>query len=312
MNMEQAPATIASGTAPNRPVRHFEVPKTLSGKLYVWRFVIARRFVQLSILLLFFGTVHWGWQIAGQPLLSGNLSAAKLFGVIPLADTFAVLQIVVSQHWPIPEAFIGAGLVLLIYLLLGGRVFCAWVCPLNMVTDLADVLHKKFGMRNLFVVPHKVRYWGLLLTLLLSLVLGVAAFEWISPIGIMHRELIYGIGIGFIAVLGVFLFNLLIMVRGWCGHVCPLGAFWSIIGRVGQIKVAFDANACTRCGDCVKACPEPIVLNFKNTESDGMVRAGECTNCGKCIAVCPEKCLEFDLRARIRGASAQSAHTLPS
>ncbi|MCL2871819.1 MAG: quinol dehydrogenase ferredoxin subunit NapH [Betaproteobacteria bacterium] len=289
-----------SASTPTRPVRHFVMPKTLSGKLYYWRFVIARRFVQLSVLLLFFGTVHWGWKIAGKPLLSGNLSASKLLDVIPLADPFAVLQIVCSQHWPILEAFIGAGVVLLIYILLGGRVFCAWVCPINMVTDLANVAREKLGVRSLIVVSHKVRYWGLLLVLLLSFLLGVAAFEWVSPIGIMHRELIFGIGVGFVAVLGVFLFDLLIMARGWCGHICPLGAFWSIIGwATGQVKVAFDNKACTRCGDCVKACPEPVVMNFKNLESDGMVRAGECTNCGKCIAVCPENCLEFDLRVRL-------------
>jgi ferredoxin-type protein NapH len=309
--MEQhSPAT--STAAPNRPVRHFEMPKTLSGKLHVWRFVIARRFVQLSVLLMFFGTAHWGWQIAGKPLLSGNLSGSKFLEVIPLADPFAVLQILSSLHWPLLEAFIGAGIVLLLYALLGGRVFCAWVCPVNMVVDLANRTREKLGIRNLFVVPHRIRYWGLLLALLLSLITGVAAFEWVSPIGIMHRELIFGIGIGFIAILGVFLFDLLIMANGWCGHLCPLGAFWSMVGRVGQIKVAFDAATCTRCGDCVKVCPEPIVLNFKNAERDGMVRAGECTNCGKCVAVCPEKSLEFNLRARICSASSQSAHTPPS
>ncbi len=312
MSVEQSSAAATPTVSPRRPVRHFEMPQTLGGKLYVWRFVIARRFVQLAVLLLFFGTVHWGWQIAGRPLLSGDLSASELLGVVPLADPFAVLQIVASRHWPVLEAFIGAGLVFLLYVLLGGRVFCSWVCPINMVADLANVLREKSGVRSLFVVSHKVRYWGLLLALLLSFVLGVAAFEWVSPIGIMHRELIFGFGIGFIAVLGVFLFDLLIMARGWCGHICPLGAFWSIAGRIGQVKVAFDASACTRCGDCVKVCPEPIVLNFKNAERDGMVRAGECTNCGKCVAVCPEKCLEFNLRARIRGASAQSAHTPPS
>ncbi|MCL2310361.1 MAG: quinol dehydrogenase ferredoxin subunit NapH [Proteobacteria bacterium] len=313
MSTQQPSTTTATpASAQGRPVRHFVMPKTLGGKLHVWRFVIARRFVQIAVLLLFFGTVHWGWQIAGQPLLSGNLSSSKLLGVIPLTDPFAVLQIVASLHWPILEAFIGAGVILLLYALLGGRVFCAWVCPVNMVADFANVLREKLGVRSLFVISHKARYWGLLLALVLSLITGVAAFEWVSPIGIMHRELIFGIGFGFIAILGVFVFDLLLMAHGWCGHICPLGAFWSIIGRIGLVKVAFDAPACTNCGDCVKVCPEPVVLNFKNAERDGMIRAGECTNCGKCVAVCPEKCLEFNLRARIGGASAKSAHTLPS
>ncbi|MDR2017074.1 MAG: quinol dehydrogenase ferredoxin subunit NapH, partial [Burkholderiales bacterium] len=220
-----------------------------------------------------------------------------------------VLQVIASLHWPHRDALIGAAIVLVAYLLLGGRVFCAWACPVNMVTDLANWLREKWGIRSLFIVPSKTRFWALLLTLVLSFILGVAAFEWISPIAIMHRELIYGIGFGFIAVLGIFLFDLLIMARGWCGHLCPLGAFWSIVGRTAQIRVAFDEASCTRCGDCVKECPEPSVLNFKETAQHGMVRAGECTNCGKCIVVCPENSLSFNLRACIRNnSSSQSVH----
>ncbi|MDR0770208.1 MAG: quinol dehydrogenase ferredoxin subunit NapH [Burkholderiales bacterium] len=290
------------------PVRHFQMPDTLVGKLRVWRFLIARRVVQVGTLILFIGTFCWGWKLFNQPVLTGNMSSSRLLDVIPLSDPFAVLQVIASLHWPHMDALIGAAIVLVIYLLLGGRVFCAWTCPVNMVTDLANWLREKWGVRSLFVVPSKTRYWALLLALVLSFILGVAAFEWISPIAIMHRELIYGIGLGFIAVLGIFIFDLLIMARGWCGHLCPLGAFWSITGRAAQVRVAFDDASCTRCGDCVKECPEPSVLSFKEISQYGMVRSGECTNCGKCIVVCPESSLSFNLRACICKSSSQSAH----
>ncbi len=296
------------------PIRHFQMPDTFGGKLYVWRFLIARRLVQIGVLILFIGTVHWGWTLFNQPVLSGNLSSSRFLGVIPLSDPFAVLQVIASRHWPFMDALIGAAIILLTYLLLGGRVFCSWACPVNMVTDLANWLREKLGMRSLFIVPPKTRYWGLLLALVLSFAIGVAAFEWVSPIAIMHRELIYGIGVGFIAVLGIFIFDLLIMARGWCGHICPLGAFWSIVGRTGQVRVAFDDASCTRCGDCVRACPEPLVLDFKEAAQHGMVRFGECTNCGKCIAICPENSLSFNLRACIRNndSSSQSVHASQS
>ncbi len=59
--------------------------------LWGWRHLILRRGVQFAVLLMFFGTLHWGWEVAGVPLLRGNLSAAELLGVIPFADPFAVL-----------------------------------------------------------------------------------------------------------------------------------------------------------------------------------------------------------------------------
>ncbi|MFT8144368.1 4Fe-4S binding protein, partial [Salmonella enterica subsp. enterica serovar Enteritidis] len=59
---------------------------------------------------------------------------------------------------------------------------------------------------------------------------GIAAFELVSPIGILHRGVIFGMGMGGAAVLSIFLFDLFAVKNGWCGHVCPLGGFYSLIG----------------------------------------------------------------------------------
>jgi ferredoxin-type protein NapH len=47
----------------------------------------------------------------------------------------------------------------------------------------------------------------------------------------MHREIIFGLGLGWTALVGLFLFDWLVVKHGWCGHLCPLGAFYSVIGR---------------------------------------------------------------------------------
>jgi len=294
-----------------RAVRHQPAPTTPAAWLRVRRFGIARRIVQFGTLLVFFGTLHWGWQVAGRPLAAGNLSASEILGAIPLADPFAALQILASGHLPALEVTLGASIVLAVYLVLGGRVFCAWVCPMNVVTDLASSLRERLGIRDLFHLTPRARYWVLALALALSATTGVAAFEWVSPIGILHRELLYGIGLGFVAVAGVFVFDLLVLRHGWCGHLCPLGAFWALAGRVGQVRVAFDDASCTHCGDCVKVCPEPPVLNFTAARERGMIAAGECTNCGRCVAVCPEGSLEFAWRSRIARPAASATATNP-
>lgn len=288
-------------SATPRPVRHFEPPRTPAAWLYVHRYSLARRTVQLGVLLLFFGTLHWGWKAFGAPLLAGNLSAAKFAGVLPMADPFAVLQIVLTRHWPASEALLGAAIVLAFYLLLGGRVFCAWACPVNVVTDAAHWLRDRldFG-RDLAPVDTRTRYVVLLVALVLSALAGVAAFEWVSPIALLHRELIYGAGLGLTAALGIFVLDAFVLKHGWCGRLCPLGAFWSLFGRAGQVKVAFDDASCTRCGDCVRVCPEPRVLNFNQMAVAGLVVPGECTNCARCIVVCPENSLRFALRARAK------------
>jgi ferredoxin-type protein NapH len=272
------------------------MPATLGGKLHAWRFLIARRLVQVAVLLLFFGTAHWGWKLLGAPLLAGNLSAAKLAGAIPLADPFAILQVLATRHAVAGEALLGAGIVFAAYLLFGGRTFCSWVCPMNMVTDAARWVRMRLAVRDVFAIPPGVRYAVLGLALVLSAIAGVAAFEWVSPIAMMHREIVYGAGLGLTSVAGVFLFDAFVLKHGWCGHLCPLGAFWALAGRVARVRVGFDDASCTRCGDCLKACPEPRVLNFNEAARNGFVKPGECTNCAACIAVCPESSLRLTLR----------------
>ena len=283
-----------------RPVRPFVMPDTFSGKLRVWRYLLLRRVLQLGILLLFFGTVNWDWKIADRPLLSGNLSGSELLGLVPLADPFALLQIMFTGQWPLQEVLIGGALILAVAAIIGGRTWCAWVCPLNMITDLAAWTRRRLRIHDVFKLSRNIRYTVLALSLILSVLTGVAAFEWISPISMLHRELIYGIGAGWIAVLGVFLFDLFILRNGWCGHLCPLGAFYAVVGKIAQLRIAFDTPTCTHCGECAKLCPEPQVLNIKAASRAGMIASGECTNCGRCIAICPEDTLKFDLRHHIK------------
>ena len=294
-----------------RPVRHLPSPEGALQRLHRARFGLARRVMQFGVLLLFYGTLHAGWTLLGAPLLTGNLSAAQLLGILPFADPFATLQLLAARQVLAAEVLVGAAATLLAYGLLGGRVFCAWVCPMNVVTDTAAGLRHQLGLdpqRDLVRLPALARYGLLVLALLVSALAGLPAFEAYSPIAMLHRELIYGLGLGLTAALGILLLDTFVLHRGWCGHLCPLGAFWALVGRIprlGQVQVAFHDASCSRCGDCVKVCPEPRVLHFAKCAEAGRVVGSECTRCGRCVAVCPESSLRFDLSARIQRAPAR-------
>jgi ferredoxin-type protein NapH len=216
-----------------------------------------------------------------------------------MADPFAALQIFMTGHVLAAESLIGAALMLAFYALVGGRVFCAWVCPVNAVTDAAGWLRQRLPLPTRFVLGRNFRYAVLATALVVSAVAGVAAFEWVSPVGMAHRGIVFGMGLGALAPVAIFLFDLFILKNGWCGHLCPLGAFWAIVGRSALIRVRFDRASCTHCGACARVCPEPQVLNLKKLAAFGYVAAGECSNCGRCTGLCPEGSLSFDLRPLI-------------
>jgi len=257
------------------------------------RYLLARRLTQITIIVLYFGANAWGWKI-----LVGNLSHSKLFKLIPLTDPYAALQMFCAGALIGLDALIGAAIITLFYVTLGGRGFCSWVCPVNIVTDAAawtrrmiriDEVEKKVW------ISRNVRYWILAMSLPLSFVLGVAAFEMISPIGILSRGLIFGLGLGSVAVAGVFLFDMFALGHGFCGHICPLGGFYAILGRFAILKVKHDHEKCTQCMKCTEICPEKPVLDMIGKRSE-FVTKQECTSCGRCIDVCNDDALGFDLR----------------
>ncbi len=284
------------------PIRHLPAPASLGERLKRLRFTIARRVVQLSILALFIGTAHLGWRLVGKPLLAGDLSASLMAGLVPLADPFALLQKLFALQWPEMPLIVGALLVLAFYWFAGGRSFCAWVCPMNMVTDAADWLRVKSNLKTDWMrLNHRIRYGVAAGCLAASAVTGTAAFEWVSPQAVLWREAVWGLSFGGLAVVfGIFALDLLMVRRGWCGHLYPLGAFWSVVGRTSPLRVTFDDTRCSRCGDCAVVCPEPQVINLKTMAEKGFVAGAECTLCGRCLTVCPEDALNIGLRPRRR------------
>jgi ferredoxin-type protein NapH len=99
-----------------------------------------------------------------------------------------------------------------------------------MVTDAAGWLRDRLGITGASSLSAKTRYWILGMTFIGS-VTGMVLWELINPVSMLHRGLIFGIGTAWMVVLAIFLFDLFVMSRGWCGRLCPVGAFYSLIGR---------------------------------------------------------------------------------
>ena len=260
------------------------------------QWLVLRRFSQLSILALFLAG-----PVLGYWVVKGNLTSSLTLDVLPLTDPYILLQSFIAGHSIASTAFIGAVIVSIFYLLIGGRVFCSWVCPINIITDMADWMRRKLNIKGGARFSSQTRYWVLLMTLLLAAVTTSIAWELVNPVSIVHRGIIFASGFAVIVVTSIFIFDLLISRKGWCGHLCPVGAFYSLLGHYSLIRVsAAKREQCDDCMDCFMVCPEEQVIKpALKGESKGLgpvIMDKNCTNCGRCIDVCAKDVFNFSSR----------------
>ncbi len=266
-------------------------------KLGWWRahrFLVLRRLCQLTIIALF---------MAGPTLgvLTGNLSSSMLFDTVPLSDPLIVLQALATGHIPEFNALLGVVIVVVLYAMLAPRAFCAWVCPLNIVTDLAAWLRRKLKIKASYRWSPAIRYWLIPVLMLGSALSGAILWTWLDPVAALHRGLVFGMGAGWVLIALVFVLDLLLVEHGWCGHLCPLGATYGVIGRKSLLRVtAVRREDCTKCMDCFYVCPEPEVLRQPLKEGDRRVMDQNCISCGRCLDVCPEHVFEFKNRLNVK------------
>lgn len=269
------------------------------GWLAANKWLLARRLAQAGFLALFLtGPVFGLW------ITKGTLASSLTLGVLPLTDPLMALQSLLARHVPEAAALIGAVLVLGLYAIVGGRSYCAWVCPVNVLSDTVAWVRRRLGLKDGLKLDRRLRLAVLAAALIASGATGTIAWEFVNPVTLLHRGLVFGTlfvaGAALFATLGVLLFDLGVAANGWCGHLCPVGAFYGLVGAKSLVRVAaIGRNACDSCMECYAICPERQVIAPALKGKDGagpVILSGDCTNCGRCIDVCSKDVFRFGIR----------------
>ncbi len=245
--------------------------------------------------------------LAGVPWFTGTFVTSKLIG-IRLTDPFATAQVLVTGG-----ALASGFLVILLTYLLLGRAFCSWVCPMGTVLEWLDRVPLKRALRK--GLPAWIRWLVAFLLLGLSALFGISLFEWMSPQATFMRSLLFGAGVELMIVVAVVGFELFVLRRGWCRSLCPAGAAFSLLGRVGVLRVRHDREACNRCGECIKACPMDGKVTLLETIAGRGVASSDpwtCSNCGICIDICPNDALTFAPAWSIKGPALGAKGSSPA
>ena len=302
------------------------------------------RFILPAVILVALGvglTLHFG---------TGTLSAFG-WGDLSLLCPLGALTSLLAGKTAVPRAVFALVLVVAI-VLITGRAFCSWICPVPLVQKLRDVFKPKndessdlpvlasaektalastgtaaqsacgttgacgtargcaaCGKRLPRVDSRHLILGG---TLLSAAIFGFPIFCLICPVGLTFGTILLVIALfghgdvtWSVVLVPALLLIEVVFFRKWCSHICPMGAFLSLVAKGNKtLHPVIDRERClettkdAHCGRCTLSCEQGINLR------DGQLGASrsECTRCLACVEACPAQAIKIEplLRSKRR------------
>lgn len=228
--------------------------------------------------------IHLGGQVAP------NVHALCPYGAIESAYSFF------SSGTLIQKVFVGTfvlfGLTLILALFFR-RAFCGYICPFGALQEFFSIIgqkifKKRFTLNEKLDRPFRwLKYFILIFTAVMAWQVGglfIAPYDPYSALAHIYNldeimnEALIGLILLVITIIGSIAYD-----RFFCKYLCPAGAFYGIVSKVGLSKIKRDESMCIKCKKCSKVCP----VNIK-VEELKEVNSAECINCNECITSCPK------------------------
>ena len=263
-----------------------------------------RWIIVISVHLLFFLSFAIDIQV-----LEGTLNGSRFLG-FHLIDPFTTLEMFLAEHHLHINIIIGVSTITIFYLLVGGRSYCAWVCPYGILSEIGEKWHNTLVAKKIIKdrkFDHRIKYFFWTIFLVLAFSSGYLVFETFSVVGILSRAIAYGWSLSLIWVAIVLAFEVFFSRRAWCSYICPIGATYGILGKVSALRIEWNDN-CDHCMVCSDVCFENQVLEITKAKYDKQreeenitheyITGADCTLCGRCVDVCHADALKFDFRLK--------------
>ncbi len=265
----------------------------------------AKRWILVIIIhLLFFLSFAIDIQV-----LEGTLNGSRFLG-FHLIDIYTTLEMALAEHHIHTNIIIGVVTIGVFYLLVGGRSYCAWVCPYGVLSEIGEKIHNTLVTKKIIKerkFDHRIKYFFWAMFLILAAASGYLVFETFNVVGILSRFIAYGWSLALSWVLVVFLIEVFFARRAWCSYVCPIGTTYGMIGKISALRVKWNDN-CDSCMVCHDVCFENQVLEITKAKykkqiaekeiKEAFITGADCTLCGRCIDVCHQDALSYDFRLK--------------
>jgi len=205
-----------------------------------------------------------------------------------------------------------------------GRTWCGWACPIGFLQEVLDWIRGKLKIsyvklsRQTNRILRKIRWGWLSLIFIISFTIALPFFAtirkdlhnincltcptryvldlfpgfhttymtWNTPYYIISSIIL-------LIFIGLFILSFFVR-RFWC-RLCPNGAFLALFNKGSFTTKEKDLQKCTKCGICYQVCPmdnEDVYLR-RNMK---VMNSKNCVMCFECVNKCPENdCLTVNI-----------------
>jgi len=245
--------------------------------LFKYKTLLEQLYFKRTILLIF--TLFFiGWYAQGQ------LSIVTVLGLFKTIANSQSLEFLLYD----PISLVIWFFVIISLFIWGRGTFCGWLCPYGVLQELSNKLGKVLKFPQIKVPPKindklvYLKYFILGILVFLALyaptlsdsLVEVEPFKTSITLQ-FDRSWPYVLYALFWIVLSMFIF------KGFCRFICPLGAFYSLLGRVRIFNWLPRRKECGNpCHQCSRSC-EYEAIDRKN----GKIKYEECFQCLVCVDI---------------------------
>jgi cytochrome c oxidase accessory protein FixG len=217
--------------------------------------------------------------VIGLPFITINSTSALRFDIPALQLHFFGISIWMEEFFIVLIAIFFLVFLFAFITLLYGRVWCGWVCPQTVISDLTGFLHYKEA-------PVLQRIFSLASVFAVSIVVAanliwyfVSPYEFFPALinGDLGR-IVWGFWLSLTAILFL---NFTLIRHSFCATVCPYAKLQGVLYDDRTLVITMDPerkDECIECLACVRTCPVNIDIR------KGLSNA--CINCAQCVDAC--------------------------
>lgn len=218
--------------------------------------------------------------IAGVPFLRINGESALRFDIPTLRLHFFGISLWMEEFFIILAATLFLTFLFLFITIAFGRLWCGWLCPQTVLSDMTGFVEKAAGKG----FAKMVRSWMFVLAVSVFIAANLIWY-FVSPYDFFSQLVSGSMGPvtrGFWVILTAILFlNFVLVRRRFCATVCPYAKIQGVLYDENTLVIAMDERRmreCIDCEACVRGCP--VGIDIRNGLSDA------CINCAECIDRC--------------------------